>query len=693
QTDTDPDTWESLTLDTDYAVTLSGNPDNSTDTGTITLQNDWLTTLAAGDYHLRVSYKPMGETYVPATNTGGVSSQDGNEAPQTTAYTLTVSKNAQSIAIADPYPENTTALTYGTAPVELALSITGAGSGAVTWSKTFAGDDAVATVANSGTVTDGGILTILSAMPDEDGYVTVQASKAADDDYLSAVGTYNIYVKKAVPAVTLTPSGGAGGSAVTLSAAVAKAGTGDVPTGNIRFYEVTSGGDVPIGEAAALTAGTGDDLGKGVCSINAGVLPGGEHSFKAVYSGMTDKYTAAEDTAEGYNAEQASQTIRVDDPGTLTFGDTGVTLSVTESDPHGTGAVTWSAPANSAFTLDEDTGALTIIGTGRAVVTAMKAADDYYTAASDTLELTVKADKKGFAAVIRAANDDTATPDFDLAAETEPPYYEDNYAAGAWEDLIETYAKAAAVFDDESAAQEEAVVAAEALSAALAALGEQDHPVIGYDGIALAEPSKNFEASIGEFGRRIQIEFKGHVGTVAGLRINGAEYRIAGRSDFVHSDTAAGFAAYDVFDAEGVRVGTITEGSAIVTLDSAFADRLANGAHNLEILFADPQNTGSGAIAIKVYRTGNNTGNDGGNDSNNGGNNGGNDAGNDGNNGGNGSNSAGNGAAVNTPIAPATGDSFDLSLWFALAALAVILSISLRKRVIIQKNKGGSRDE
>ncbi|MDR3305213.1 MAG: YDG domain-containing protein [Clostridiales Family XIII bacterium] len=454
QTGTDPDTWQSLTSGTDYAVTVSGDPADSTDTGIITLQNDWLTTLAAGDYHLRVSYKPMGETYVPATDTNGVSSQDGNEAPQTTAYTLTVSKNAQYIAIADP--------------------------------------------------------------------------------------------------------------------------------------------------------------------------------------------------------------------GTLAFGDTGVTLSVTESDPHGTGAVTWSAPANSVFAIDGDTGALTIIGTGRAAVTAMKAADDCYTAAFDTLELTVEADKKGLAAVIRAANDDTATPGFDLAAETEPPYYEDNYAAGAWEDLLETYAKAAAVFDDESAAQEEAEAAAEALSAALAALGEQDHPVIGYDGAALAEPSKNFEASIGEFGRRIQIEFKGHVGTVAGLRINGADYRIAGRSGSAHPDAAAGFAAYDVFGAEGARVGTITEGSAIVTLDSAFADRLANGAHKLEILFADPQSTGSGTVAIKVYRAGN----DGGNDSNNAGNGAATPLPN-----------AGNGTAA--PLPPATGDSSGTALWFALAALALaglVLGIRLNAK-------------
>jgi cobalamin biosynthesis Mg chelatase CobN len=47
----------------------------------------------------------------------------------------------------------------------------------------------------------------------------------------------------------------------------------------------------------------------------------------------------------------------------------------------------------------------------------------------------------------------------------------------------------------------------------------------------------------------------------------------------------------------------LTEGSAIVTLHSAFADGLANGRHKVEILFEDENGSGSGAAFFEISRT------------------------------------------------------------------------------------------
>ncbi|MDD3229828.1 MAG: X2-like carbohydrate binding domain-containing protein [Oscillospiraceae bacterium] len=69
-----------LTLNTDY--TVDGNK--------LTFKGTYLDGLAAGEYNLTVSYKPQGETYVDAT---------GNDAPATTAITLTVTKKTLTDAM------------------------------------------------------------------------------------------------------------------------------------------------------------------------------------------------------------------------------------------------------------------------------------------------------------------------------------------------------------------------------------------------------------------------------------------------------------------------------------------------------------------------------------------------------------------------------------------------------------------
>jgi hypothetical protein len=82
-------------------------------------------------------------------------------------------------------------------------------------------------------------------------------------------------------------------------------------------------------------------------------------------------------------AEQAA--VVTGSPGTKTYGDGAFTLSASGS---GTGAVTWSVPANDCIDITS-AGIVTIKGAGSATVTATKAADANYNGKSGTLEITV----------------------------------------------------------------------------------------------------------------------------------------------------------------------------------------------------------------------------------------------------------------------------------------------------------------
>jgi hypothetical protein len=846
--------------------------------------------------------------------------------------------------------------------VALALSAAGSGIGNVTWSRT-SGSDAVATLTSAGELAING-----------EGSITVRADKAQDGDFAAAYDTKQVTVQKAAPSVTLNASGGEGGSAVALSATVAKVGGGAVPAGTVQFYEATASGDVAIGSPVALAPGTGDNAGRGVASISAGVLSGGGHSFKAYYSGMAGKYNGQAGTLDDYSVGKAVQAaLSIDSPGTHAFGDADFSLAT--SGGSGSGSVSYSVEANGVLAITAG-GLVHITGAGSVTVTATKAADsfynaatatreiaigkatptaisatgsaitygqalssstlssgsatgvagqiggawawsapavvpdvansgyaitftpadtanyvsaagtagitvnkaaptvgfapqasailpytgvlpftqklgdsaftggtvgyyhggawteisgtwawdstdadtatglangyatsgiravkatftpadsvshtpassyfnavggyalsvtvyspltriitlpavggspgghleygqrlsdlplsggsaetaaavpvavpgsfewsapservsamgpqnkpvtfipddetatpeiqdsgyvraygevsvtvdkatpavdtagsatvvvygnalstggfgsytwknpysgatvtgslawaspasiitadgvygaiftpdaafaDFYTAAAVNVNVEVKADKAALEDEMQSVNDG-ATPGFDLNTETAPPYYKDNYPAGAWEGLMDAYADAAAAYADASATQAEVDAAASALALALAAIAAQDHPVVGDGGSALGAPDYHHEVDLDAFGRQVDVEFKGHAGTAAGLSLDGVPYGIVGRVGYPHPDTAAGFTAYDVFDAGGVRVGAITDGSAIVHLDAAYVDTLANGSYTLALAFSDPAGEGTGTATLDVGR-------------------------------------------------------------------------------------------
>jgi LPXTG-motif cell wall-anchored protein len=59
---------------------------------------------------------------------------------------------------------------------------------------------------------------------------------------------------------------------------------------------------------------------------------------------------------------------------------------------------------------------------------------------------------------------------------------------------------------------------------------------------------------------------------------------------------------YNIME-DGEQVGTITEGSAVVTFPVAFADRFANGTHKIELQFTDATGKGVGKADLVVDRT------------------------------------------------------------------------------------------
>jgi len=334
---------------TNSGYTLVAGTDYTTGTNAIVFTNAYLKNLADGTASFIVSYYPGGETGTP---------QGDSEAPGTTTITVSISRATQTIAITGLG----STYTYGDAAFSLSVS-GGSGSGAVTY---VSGNPAVASIS-------GNTVTIHKA-----GSFTITATKAADTVYNSASDTSGtVTVSEATPTVTLDGANVTYGADVTLTATVSKpaGSTGAVPTGTVTFYEDAT----PISSAIALSGGTASYT---VTAPNAG-----NHSYSAVYSGQTDYYTTATGTKSvGVGlSDQAALTI-TGKPTTITYGDSGFTLNT--SGGSGTGTISFSVPNNDIISIT-NSGAVTINNAGTVIVTATKAGDSNYNAATATLEVTV----------------------------------------------------------------------------------------------------------------------------------------------------------------------------------------------------------------------------------------------------------------------------------------------------------------
>jgi hypothetical protein len=110
-----------------------------------------------------------------------------------------------------------------------------------------------------------------------------------------------------------------------------------------------------------------------------------------------------------------------------------------------------------------------------------------------------------------------------------------------------------------------------------------DHPIISNSAAG---------APITHKGVALRVEIKGDFASVSHVLLNGREFVLAPTGD------------PDVITLvmDGVVAGTLTRGSAVVTLDAGFVDGLPNDSHRVEVRFADPHAQGVGGDDFVVER-------------------------------------------------------------------------------------------
>ena len=270
----------------------------------------------------------------------------GSYAAASDSYVLTVAKKAQEALIAGADVTKT----FGDVPFTQASS-GGSGSGAVTYASSA---EAVVTVDNTGKVT------IVGA-----GSATVTATKAADSNYAVNSDSYSVTVGKAVQAAL---NAGADVSKAFGAAAFTQVASGGSGTGGVSY--TSSNASV----ASVTAAGTVTVGATGTAVITA--TKAADSNYSNVVS---DSYTVTV-TKATQEALEAGADV------TKTFGDAAFTQAATGGS--GNGALSY-ASSDTNVAVVTSTGLVTIVGAGSATITATKAEDTNYSAATDSYALTV----------------------------------------------------------------------------------------------------------------------------------------------------------------------------------------------------------------------------------------------------------------------------------------------------------------
>jgi len=288
--------------------------------------------------------------------------------------TVTVNRAAQTdFAITDPG-----AITYGDSSITLATT-GGQGDGAVAWAVT----DGNAVEIDPST----GAITILSA-----GSAEITATRDGGANHNEITATIDITVAPrniaegvvgAFAPLTFT------GAPQTPSATVTIGGL--VATGT--WSEVTNIIDTTTFTASGNFAGT-------IANQNPGMSRAGQTGFA------------------------------ITDPGTITYGDSSITLATTGG--QGDGAITWVVTGGGAVSIDINTGAITILGAGGAEITATRDGGANHNATSATLDIAVNPrDIAGFAVGAFASMTFDGTPQTPQAAVTQGGLT----ATGTWSEV------------------------------------------------------------------------------------------------------------------------------------------------------------------------------------------------------------------------------------------------------------------
>lgn len=202
------------------------------------------------------------------------------------------------------------------------------------------------------------------------------------------IGSVNIVVseKKETPIITLEKAGSTSPTSddeLTFTATVTKTGTEDINTdANVKFMDgVTQLREVPVvdGKAEYKTK-----------------LSAGQHSITAIYSGNASYNTVTSSPAIAITVTSPSSGLTAQTIGFLNstvnmdLEDSVPSNPITQSDPHGTGAITYESSDTSVATVDSS-GTVTVLKVGTTTIKATIAADSTYDSANGSYTLAITA--------------------------------------------------------------------------------------------------------------------------------------------------------------------------------------------------------------------------------------------------------------------------------------------------------------
>jgi hypothetical protein len=280
--------------------------------------------------------------------------EDSSDYYSQSSGTATVHMNVKSLSISDvsisnkPFDGTTDAMITG-------INLSGlVGTDSVTAS-------AIAVFADAGTGKNKTVdLSDIKLGGDDAGKYTIATTSAS----ISTTAE----ITKATPIVQLTASpltGAVYGDTVSLTASVTGAVIGTVPSGTVKFYNGST-----LLETVACTA-----EGKAVYALNN--VPLENYSFSAVYSGDAN-YNTAIGSIDSYIVSkkiQADLTVS-GVPAETYYGDSSFALSTAGGT--GDGAISYEVTTGTSISVDAANGTVTIVGTGKSVVTASKAGTEIY---------------------------------------------------------------------------------------------------------------------------------------------------------------------------------------------------------------------------------------------------------------------------------------------------------------------------
>ena len=328
-------------------------PTGGSSTGAITYESSGLTVATVAATSGEVTIITAGTTTITATKAA-----DTNYNEATASYTLTVAKAEQpTFAFDNAIVDKVFGEVFTIVPTD------GSGTGAITYESSGL---TIATVAaTSGEVTIAGT-----------GTTTITATKAADTNYNEATATYTLTVAKAEQPT------------FAFDNAIVDKVFGEVftivPTDGSGTGAITWESNAPTVATVATTSGEVTIKATGTATITA------TKAADANYNGATARYTLNITKAEQEAFDFASTTVD------KTFGDTTFTQPAPTGGT-GIGAITYESSDSAVASVSVTSGEVTIITAGTTTITATKAGNTNYNAATASYTLTVaKAEQATF---------------------------------------------------------------------------------------------------------------------------------------------------------------------------------------------------------------------------------------------------------------------------------------------------------